>query len=325
MVSLNSLAEDQAPAATVVVVSWNRLSLLATCIESLRHQDLDRGLFEILVVDNASTDGTAEWLNEQPDLRVIRNPQNRGFAGAMSQALAHVRTPYLAMLNNDAVASPAWLRELLNPLAANPAVGATTAKILLSDAAAGPTLQSTGVVLDSGARGSDRGFLEPDCGQYDGPDSTDVFGFCGGAAAIRTSAARNVGGFWSQLFLYYEDVDLSWRLRRAGYVVHYVPTAVATHAHGASTEHGSPLFYRYNLRNRIAVLLANGARSQITAAFTPAKRSTRSASRPLNTPKPTKSTKARSVVDLLRLMPAVVRRRLEPPGWRGSWPQSRGR
>ena len=302
------------PLTTVVVVTWNRLALLKECIESLRSQDVADGEFDVLVVDNASTDGTAEWVAAQTDLRLLRLPTNRGFAGGMAAALEQVRTPYVAMLNNDAVAEPAWLRSLVEPLVADPAVGATTSKILLEGT--DRVLQSTGVVVDAGGRGSDRGYLQRDEGQFDGPAFADVFGFCGGAAAVRTSAVRAVGGFWADLFLYYEDVDLSWRLRRGGFRVTYVASAVAVHRHGASSHHGSDRFYFYNLRNRLAVLLANAPLSSLLAQAAHRRGTDEgevSQEPAPERPAPTTRVRARALGGLFRMIPSVWRRRRSLP------------
>ena len=301
------------PAVTVVVVTWNGLALLRECVGSLLAQDLGETAFRIMVVDNASSDGTAAWVRSQPGLELVELATNTGFAGGVRAGLEQVRTPFAALLNNDAVAHPQWLRELLQPFT-DLAVGATASKIVLAGTEPA-ILQSVGVQLDPGGRGSDQGFGEVDRGQYNA--QREVWGFCGGAAALRMDAVRAVGGFWPKLFLYYEDVDVSWRLRRAGWVIRLAPDAVVTHHHGASTVHGSDLFHYYNLRNRLLVLLANeplpvavrriGSRSaSALGPRTPGGRS------PSSTAPPTVALKVRAALGALALAPSALRRRRLP-------------
>lgn len=294
------------PVVTVVVVTWSGLDLLRECVASLRAQDLGAGAYRIVVVDNASSDGTSRWVRSQEGLELVELGTNTGFAGGVCAGLDRVRTPFVALLNNDAVAHPSWLRELLKPFG-DPRVGATTSKILLAGIEPA-ILQSAGVQLDAGGRGSDRGFGEVDGGQYDAQH--EAWGFCGGAAALRMDALRSVGGFWPRLFLYYEDVDVSWRLRRAGWAIGFAPNAVVVHRHGASTVHGSNLFHYYNLRNRLLVLLANEpfrvALRRMYAAASPTEKQPSSVTRPAP---PSGSLKLRAALGALALAPLALRRR----------------
>lgn len=294
------------PVVTVLVVTWNGLDLLRECVASLRAQDLGAEAYRIVVVDNASSDGTSGWVCSQEGLALVELGTNRGFAGGVGAGLDHVETPFVALLNNDAVAHPSWLRELVQPFS-DPTVGATTSKILLAGMEPA-ILQSVGVQLDGGGRGSDRGFGEVDRGQYDAQH--EAWGFCGGAAALRMDALRSVGGFWPRLFLYYEDVDVSWRLRRAGWAIRFAPGAVVSHRHGASTVHGSDLFHYYNLRNRVLVLLANEpigvALRRIRSASSPSEQQSAVATRPAP---PTAVVKVRAALGALALAPLALRRR----------------
>jgi N-acetylglucosaminyl-diphospho-decaprenol L-rhamnosyltransferase len=341
--------------ATVVVVTWNGADLLPDCLAGLEAQDLPQQEFGVLVVDNGSTDGTAQVLARYPWVSVLHLTENAGFAGGVASALRHVDTEYVVLLNNDARPEPRWLGELLGPLEADPSIVATTSKILLAtdfyqlrpppgvivavtgatagagaaddltgrcllredgtllvpeavDASslqlryAGPgamwaaevveptpisIINSAGLVLTEGLRGADRGYLEPDDGRFD--QACEVFGFCGGAAALRRSAVMAAGGMDAYLFLYAEDLDLSWRLRRSGGRIVFVPTARVRHLHGESSHLGSDLFYYYNLRNRILVLIANATLSQLASALVASCRSlvARVASRPSDQTRPT--------------------------------------
>jgi len=230
--------------ATVVIVTWNGAQLLPACLDSVLPQGA-----QVVVVDNASADDTLQLLNDRyPGVRVVRSMSNSGFAGGVAQALAVVDTPITVLLNNDATARDGWLRALLEEVD-SPEVAAVSSKLLLPDG----LLNSAGGYVTHDGYGHDIGFRETDHGQYDAP--TEVMYACGAAAAFRTAALRSIGGVDPRFFLYYEDVDLSWRLRLAGYSVRYSPAAVAVHQHSASTGAGSLLHTYYTERNRLATLV----------------------------------------------------------------------
>ena len=227
---------------TVLVVTWRARDFLADCLAGVAAQTVPHRL---LVVDNASTDGTAAVLAGFGAAEVLRLPANLGFAGGVAAGLARVGTPYVALLNDDAVPAPGWLAALL---AAAPGRAAVTSRLLLPDG----RVNNAGVVLRRDGYGADRGLGAPDGPPFDAP--AEVFGFSGGAALLRTDALRAAGGFPARFFLYYEDTDTAWRLRLAGGSVAYAPGAVVRHAHSASTDQGSALFAFHNERNRLLTL-----------------------------------------------------------------------
>jgi hypothetical protein len=169
-----------------------------------------------------------------------------------------VRTRFVALLNNDAIADPTWLEASLSRFE-EPEVAAVASKILLlegpSSTSAPPRVNNAGVVLLASGYGADRGLGEPDGQGTDEP--VEVFGFSGGAAVLRTLAVRAVGGIASEWFMYYEDTDLSWRLRLSGWQIVYEPTAVVHHRHAASSDVRSESFAFFNERNRLLTLVRN--------------------------------------------------------------------
>jgi len=219
-------------------VAWQGAHLLPACLDAVLPQ-ADR----VLVVDNASTDGTQELLaRDYPGVDVLRLPTNTGFAGGVAAGLEQVTTDYVVLLNTDAVVSPGWLAEALKPFA-DPAVAAVTSKLLLPDG----TVQSTGGRLEPNGYGHDR-TTDSDPGEV-------AYGN-GAALALRTRAVRDVHGMDPRYFLYCEDVDLSWRLWLAGHRVVFQPTAVVTHLHSASTGGSTSLLHTfYAERNRLATLV----------------------------------------------------------------------
>ena len=226
-----------------MVVTWRARDLLAACLDALRTQTLPH---DLLVVDNASSDGTSELLEKHPEARVRRLPRNLGFAGGVAAGLEEVHTPYVALINDDAVPEPGWLAALRAALDGGAA--AVTSKLVLTSG----EINNAGVVLRADGYGADRGLGEPDGPPYDRP--AEVFGFSGAAAMLRAGPLRTAGGFPAPYFLYYEDTDTSWRLRLAGGRIEYVPGAVVRHAHAASADRRSAAFSFHNERNRLLTL-----------------------------------------------------------------------
>ena len=261
------MARNGAAEVTVVVVTWNQRELVLACLQSLVRQTIP---CHILVVDNASSDGSADAVQTAvPAAEIIRLTENTGFAGGVAAALPRVRTRFVALLNNDAVADPRWLEESLAQLD-DPTVAAVAAKMLLLDDEPAdeqpPTtperVNNAGVVLLVTGYGADRGLGEADTGALTQP--AEVFGFSGGAAVLRTMAVLAVGGISPEWFMYYEDTDLAWRLRLAGWRVVYEPTAVVHHRHAVSSDVRSEMFAFFNERNRL-LTLARNAPTTVTA------------------------------------------------------------
>jgi GT2 family glycosyltransferase len=146
----------------------------------------------------------------------------------------------VAWLNDDAEPAPTWLAELEDALDADP--GTAAAGAVLTD--------RDGQVTSAGVRLTDDGH-----GQDADAPTPGVFGFCGGAALLRTDALHAIGGVPAGFFCYYEDTDTAWRLRLTGWQVQTVTKATATHRHGASSRLGSFRFHRWNERNRLLMLL----------------------------------------------------------------------
>jgi GT2 family glycosyltransferase len=221
---------------TVVVVTWRGREHIEACLDALAEQQRPH---RILVVDNASDDGSGELAQGHPSRpEVLRLAVNTGYAGGIQAALDVCVTPFIAWLNDDAMPEPGWLAALEDALDADPKAAAASAKLLTVDG----DVQSIGVGLTRDGHGVDL---------VDG----EVFGFCGGAALVRTAPLKAVGGVPAEFFCYYEDTDTSWRLRLAGWTVLSVPDARVVHLHGATTKPGSVDFHRWNERNRLLMLL----------------------------------------------------------------------
>ncbi len=231
--------------AAVIVVNWNGKGYLRVCLQSLRRQTHPD--FQVIVVDNGSTDGSLEMLAQEfPEVRVEALGDNRGFVVASNiGAQLAGEVDVLVMLNNDTEAEPQWLQALCNALEAHPRAGAAASKMLLFDRR--DVLHSAGDVMAPGFFPQNRGVWEVDQGQYD--DDIWVFGPCGGAAAYRREVWEALGGFDERLFMYLEDVDLAWRMQKAGWKTVFVPEARVYH-HLSATGGGKIASY-YVGRNLI--------------------------------------------------------------------------
>ncbi|MCL6538872.1 MAG: glycosyltransferase family 2 protein [Acidothermus sp.] len=242
---------------TVVIVTYQGERFIDRCLDALASQEVTDGTGrvhrpEIWVIDNASSDRTVALAAAHPlQPRLVPLPTNLGFAGAADHAVREVSSPFVVLLNQDAVVGPGWLSALLAPFFRPDAdrLAATTSKVVFADSG---LLNNTGVLIAPDGYGSDRGFREPDDGRYGTEE--EVAAFSGTAAALRVEAVRQVGSFDPDFFLYYEDTDLSQRLRKAGWRIRYVPDALVRHVHAASSDVTSELFAFYNERNRLWML-----------------------------------------------------------------------
>ena len=244
-----------------VVVCWNNADVLPQCLDHLLATDWPAGALEVLVVDNGSTDGSVDdWGRRYPTVRLIETGENLGFAGGVNVGLRDLGTlDGVALVNSDAFVEPGWLRPLAAALDDDPAVGAGSPKLLF--AAPGPDgrprINNVGNELGATFEPRDRGYDEPDRGQYDQPE--DVWGWCGAAVLLRRRYLDEVGQLDERLFMYCEDVDLAWRGARAGWRYRYVPTAVVRHQHrGSSGGERTPRLDLLNRRNRLVVVTRHG-------------------------------------------------------------------
>ena len=247
---------QEIPFVRLVVLNWNAGGLLERCLDSLHELDWPSDRLEIVVIDNASTDGSVDGLaTSHPEVRLVRNSSNTGF-GANNLALVDLDgVDQVGLVNPDVVTEPTWLSELSRVLVADPGLGAACPKILLGNGIGLRVVQNTGSAVDRSGNSRDRGFGEPDGPAFD--QSDEVFAWCGASVLLRAKYLADVGVFEERFFLYYEDTDLSWRGQSRGWRYRYVPAAVAHHLHGAATGLTGPLAEGHQLRNRLLVMTRN--------------------------------------------------------------------
>jgi GT2 family glycosyltransferase len=217
--------------ADVVVVTYKGRELLASCLDHLLRQ---RGDHRVIVVDNASHDGTVELVRERyPGVTLLELERNVGFGGGVNAGVALGDNEAIVLVNNDLDVDPGFLDALLAPLRDDPGVGMVAALSLMPGR---DRVDAFGIQLDA-ALGTYNRLRH---GDPDDPDPGLLAGPSGGAAAYRRSAYEQVGGFDERLFAYGEDTDLLLRIRAAGWRAAAAPAARGVHLGGASFGVDSP-------------------------------------------------------------------------------------
>jgi GT2 family glycosyltransferase len=239
---------------SLIVVNWNRRDLLRACLNSLRAQ---QGVeFEVILVDNGSTDGSPEMALAEFSasgsfhLQLIVNSRNCGFCEANNQGIAAARSQYIALLNNDAEAEPGWLAALARALDEDPDAGMAASKILVHE---DPTrIDKVGHLMYPDGQNRGRGAGERDAGQYDRVER--VLWPDGCAAMYRREMLDVTGPFDEDFFAYADDADLGLRGQIAGWSCVYAPTAVVRHHRGSTMGKGSVRRLMLIERNRILLV-----------------------------------------------------------------------
>jgi GT2 family glycosyltransferase len=238
------------PACSVIIVNWNGRHHLDTCLGALRSQSFTD--FETILVDNGSTDGSSDHVRARhPWVQLIPLAENRGFCGGSNEGIRRARGSYVALLNNDTEVEPDWLRELVSAIE-RPQVGFCASQILFFDER--NVIDSAGDEFAINGVAHKRGHLEQ-ASQY--TEAEEVFGACAAAALYRRSMLEDVGLLDEDFFLIFEDADLSFRARNAGYRCVYVPTARVFHKANASIGAYSHTYVYYGQRNLELAYLKN--------------------------------------------------------------------
>ncbi len=238
---------------SIVILGYNAGRHLSACLDSIYSQSHKN--FEIIFVNNGSTDDTVSILSRYPDVKIIHNKDNKGFCFGNNQGIKASRGDYILTLNSDVVLGWGFLAEL-KKIAASDEAALFCPKILNKN---GVTIDSTGLALSRFYRFFDRGSGEIDVGQYNA--KLDIFGPCAAAALYKRKALEDIRHneeyFDEDFFFLGEDFDLAWRARKKKWKARFVPSAVCYHARNSTSFNGK--FRQYlSFRNRFFLLSKNG-------------------------------------------------------------------
>lgn len=231
---------------TVIIPNYNGLAFMEPCFAALEVQDCQD--FEILVVDNGSSDGSAEWLKER-GIPSIFLESNTGFSGAVNVGIREAKTPYVLLLNNDTEVTASFVREMVAAIEVSHRIFAVSSKMIqlchkeLMDSA-GDMYSLLGWAYQRGVGQSASGYNRP----------REVFSACAGAAIYRRSVFEEIGYFDEMHFAYLEDVDICYRAKLYGYYNRYCPRAVVYHV-GSGTSGSKYNSFKVKLAARNQIYL----------------------------------------------------------------------
>ncbi|MBI5191539.1 MAG: glycosyltransferase family 2 protein [Nitrospirae bacterium] len=258
------------PKVSISIVNYNRKGLLEACLASVMAQDYPE--VEVVVVDNASADGSADMVRVKfPTVKLIVNETNLFFCAAHNQGIKATDGEYVLVLNNDVTIEKDFVSHMVRAMELDNKIGSVSGRILRTG---GKRLDTTGLSLGRDRRPVERGYGDPDVGRY--PEPGYVFGAGGVAPLYRRAMLKDVahdGQYFDESFeAFYEDLDVAWRANRRGWKAYYTPKAVAYHARGGTAKTGKPplgLFEGYDfaylspamrarlVRNRWLTILKN--------------------------------------------------------------------
>ena len=253
------------PLVSITIVTFNSLRFIGKCLESIRAQSY--GNLEIILIDNASSDATTEFLRTlNGPYKVALNRENAGFAAAQNQAIAMSSGRFVLVLNPDVILTPDFIATLVSAAEDQPDTGTFCGKLLVLppdlEIPSAPLIDSTGIFFTRQLRHLDRGSRRPDDGSYNKMEF--VFGATGAAALYRREMIDRIsidGEFYdSDFFSYREDADVSWRAQLLGWKCLYIPEAVAYHVRSVLPENrrGQPAHINmHSVKNRWLLRIKN--------------------------------------------------------------------
>lgn len=253
------------PRVSIIIVTWNGLHHLKRFLPSVIENSGVNA--EIILADNASSDGTESWIQEYfPEVRHILFDSNYGYCGGNNRAAEHANGDILLFLNNDVEVTPGWLEPLIEEIDSDPLNAAVQPKLRSVDqpdhfeyaGAAGGFLDKFGYPF---CRGRIFDTIEKDNYQYD--KASDIGWASGAALAIRKNVFHKLGKFDERFEFHMEEIDLCWRIWSHGLKVRFRPDSLIYHLGGGSLQTGSPRKIYYNYRNSLFMLLKNTPRGKV--------------------------------------------------------------
>ncbi len=243
----------------VVILNWNGREFLRKFLPSVIANS--RHIAEVIVADNASTDSSIEFLqNDFPSVRIITNRTNGGFARGYNEALAEVEADYYVLLNSDIEVTPNWIEPLIEMMEGDHTIAACQPKLRsYAEPAKFEYAGAAGGFIDEYGYPFCRGrifqHIETDHGQYD--DAMEIFWATGACMFVRADLFKKFGGFDEDFFAHMEEIDFCWRLKNGGYKIMYCPGSVVYHVGGGTLPKKSAQKTYLNFRNNISLLYKN--------------------------------------------------------------------
>ena len=235
---------------SIIILVRNHCEYLNDCLKSVINLNYSR--VEIILADNASTDGSADFVQQKfPSVRVLRFDKNYGFAEGNNRAIRKAKGDYIFLLNPDTKVEPECVNRLVEIMEKDKSIGICMPKMLMFNEPS--VINSAGIIGNKILQGRDRGAWELDFGQYDGEEQ--ILGACGAGMFIRRNLFEKIGYFDRLYFAYYEDLDFSMRTWWGGYKVSFVPEAIVYHKYRPFRKE---VFNEYiDHRNRLRMMLKN--------------------------------------------------------------------
>lgn len=261
----------KSPKVAIVILNWNGKNFLQQFLPSVvasKYNNLD-----IYLADNASTDDSVAYVRSHfPSIKILQNTENYGFAEGYNCALQQIegQADYYVLLNSDVEVTQDWIQPIVELMEADPTIAACQPKLLAFHnknqleyaGAAGGLIDKFGYAF---CRGRFFDHCEEDEGQYE--DVSEIFWASGAALFIRAELYHKIGGLDADFFAHQEEIDLCWRLKRAGYRIVYHPDSTVYHVGGGTLPQGNPRKLYLNFRNNLALLFKNLNTSQLFTIF----------------------------------------------------------
>ena len=254
--------ESHIPEVAIVLLSYNSLPLVKQFLPKILDTTPQDKNHKVWLVDNASTDGTGEYVRQHyPDVNIYTIRENQGFTGGYSESLPHIPAKYYVLISSDIEVTEGWLEPSIDLLKSDENIAAVQPKVMSYDrrkefeyaGAAGGFIDFLGFPF---CRGRLVNAVEEDEGQYD--TITEIFWASGACLFIKADLYHKSGGLDNDFFAHMEEIDLAWRLKNRGYKIMYQPASVIYHMGGYVIQYGSPAKIYRNHRNNLIMLLKNG-------------------------------------------------------------------
>lgn len=248
------------PKVSVVILNYNGKDWLEKFLPNvIEHNTYTNA--EIIIADNASTDDSVTFIHKYyPDIRLIQNPTNNGYAGGYNDALKQIQSDYYVLLNSDVEVTPGWIENMMDFMQQDSLMAACQPKILSYNdrelfeyaGAAGGFIDKYGYPF---CRGRIFDTCEKDKGQYD--QNCEIFWASGACLFIRADLYHSTGGLDEDFFAHMEEIDLCWRLKNLGYKIGYCAESVVYHVGGGTLHKSNPRKTFLNFRNNRSLLHKN--------------------------------------------------------------------